>query len=90
MCCGERCCQFLVSAICAYFVPPLGIYWRFGCGLEFWICVLLTCLGYIPGVVYAACMIGCEAPPSRSRVAEGRAPLGAPLVVSRGPPPGGS
>merc|ERR1712187_408611 len=37
---------------------------RFGCGMEFCICFVLTVLGYIPGILYAAIMIGCE-PPKR-------------------------
>jgi uncharacterized membrane protein YqaE (UPF0057 family) len=24
---------------------------------EFWICLLLTCLGYLPGIIYAICII---------------------------------
>merc|ERR1712039_451189 len=63
--CGTGCCNFLASTICAYLIPPLGIWWRFGCGLEFFVCFLLTCLGYVPGVIYAACMIGCEPPKAR-------------------------
>mmetsp|Transcript_121023 Transcript_121023/g.353652 ORF Transcript_121023/g.353652 Transcript_121023/m.353652 type:complete len:82 (+) Transcript_121023:79-324(+) len=60
--CGEGLCNWIVSAVCAYLVPPLGVFWRFGCGMEFCICLLLTICGYIPGIVYAACVIGCEDP----------------------------
>jgi len=73
--CGEGFCNWLASAICAYLLPPLGIFWRFGCGLEFCICLVLTLLGYIPGVIYAAFMIGCESPKDReaaSSLEEGR------------------
>mmetsp|Transcript_25632 Transcript_25632/g.40075 ORF Transcript_25632/g.40075 Transcript_25632/m.40075 type:complete len:86 (-) Transcript_25632:21-278(-) len=54
------CCNFACSCICAYLLPPLGVYWRFGCGLQFLICCILTLMGYLPGVVYAVCIIGCE------------------------------
>mmetsp|Transcript_8407 Transcript_8407/g.18859 ORF Transcript_8407/g.18859 Transcript_8407/m.18859 type:complete len:80 (-) Transcript_8407:140-379(-) len=55
-------CNQLCSCLCAYFIPPLGIWWRFGCGLEFCICLVLTCLGYLPGILYACAMLGCEEP----------------------------
>mmetsp|Transcript_65334 Transcript_65334/g.202227 ORF Transcript_65334/g.202227 Transcript_65334/m.202227 type:complete len:91 (-) Transcript_65334:66-338(-) len=64
--CGDGTCNQFVSCICAYFIPPLGIFFRFGCGTEFCICLVLTILGYVPGVIYAIVMIGCENP------AEGR------------------
>ncbi len=50
----------LVSLICSYLVPPLGIYWRFGCGSELAISMQLTLLGYLPGVIYSWIMIGLE------------------------------
>ncbi|XP_073127760.1 low temperature-induced protein lt101.2 [Henckelia pumila] len=42
-----------VEVLLAIFLPPLGVFLRFGCGMEFWICLLLTILGYIPGILYA-------------------------------------
>ncbi|KAJ5165505.1 Proteolipid membrane potential modulator [Penicillium coprophilum] len=35
------------------FVPPLGVFLIAGCGVDFWINVLLTCLGYFPGHIHA-------------------------------------
>ncbi|KAI8556394.1 hypothetical protein RHMOL_Rhmol05G0249500 [Rhododendron molle] len=43
----------LVEILLAIFLPPVGVFLRFGCGPEFWIDLLLTILGYIPGIVYA-------------------------------------
>ncbi|KAF7113538.1 hypothetical protein RHSIM_RhsimUnG0117800 [Rhododendron simsii] len=55
----------LVEILLAIFLPPVGVFLRFGCGEkenlwkfdcmqpEFWIDLLLTILGYIPGIVYA-------------------------------------
>mmetsp|Transcript_73024 Transcript_73024/g.237454 ORF Transcript_73024/g.237454 Transcript_73024/m.237454 type:complete len:143 (+) Transcript_73024:88-516(+) len=60
--CGEGWYNFGCSAVCAYLLPPLGIFWRFGCGCEFWICLLLTMCGYLPGVIYAVCMLGFDVP----------------------------
>ncbi|RWR82580.1 hydrophobic protein OSR8 [Cinnamomum micranthum f. kanehirae] len=57
MCCSER------SAICleiliAILLPPLGVFLRHGCcSLEFCICLLLTILGYVPGIIYAVYVI---------------------------------
>ncbi|WOH09600.1 hypothetical protein DCAR_0729058 [Daucus carota subsp. sativus] len=43
----------VVEIILAILLPPLGVFLRFGCQVEFWICLLLTFLGYIPGILYA-------------------------------------
>ncbi|KAG6550868.1 hypothetical protein Mapa_007482 [Marchantia paleacea] len=42
-----------VDIILAIILPPLGVFLKFGCQIEFWICLLLTLLGYIPGIIYA-------------------------------------
>ncbi|KAK9715601.1 hypothetical protein RND81_06G176100 [Saponaria officinalis] len=48
------CCVILCEILCAIILPPLGVFCRHGCcSLEFWLCVLLTILGYLPGMIYA-------------------------------------
>ncbi|CAN6971588.1 unnamed protein product [Brassica rapa subsp. trilocularis] len=42
-----------IEILCAIFIPPVGVFLKFGCGLEFWLSLLLTFLGFVPGVVYA-------------------------------------
>ncbi|KAF1894001.1 hypothetical protein Lal_00003916 [Lupinus albus] len=42
-----------IDIILAVILPPLGVFLRFGCEVEFWICLVLTFLGYIPGIIYA-------------------------------------
>jgi uncharacterized membrane protein YqaE (UPF0057 family) len=42
-----------VDILIAIILPPLGVFLKYGCGHEFWICLLLTFLGYIPGIIYA-------------------------------------
>ncbi|CAL4913942.1 unnamed protein product [Urochloa decumbens] len=42
-----------VEVLLAIFLPPVGVFLRYGCGVEFWIDLLLTILGYIPGIIYA-------------------------------------
>lgn len=38
-------------------IPPLGVFLKVGLGLHFWINILLTLLGYIPGLVHAIWII---------------------------------
>jgi uncharacterized membrane protein YqaE (UPF0057 family) len=38
-------------------LPPLGVFLRVGLGLQFWLNILLTIFGYIPGVVHAVWVI---------------------------------
>ncbi|XP_074330305.1 hydrophobic protein RCI2B-like [Apium graveolens] len=47
---GTATCLEIILAI---FLPPLGVFLRFGCEVEFWICLLLTFFGYLPGILYA-------------------------------------
>ncbi|KAJ7977797.1 Hydrophobic protein like [Quillaja saponaria] len=47
---GTADCLDIVLAI---ILPPLGVFLKFGCEVEFWICLLLTLLGYLPGIIYA-------------------------------------
>ncbi|KAL8091959.1 hypothetical protein AgCh_034294 [Apium graveolens] len=35
-----------IDIILAIILPPLGVFLKFGCHVEFWICLLLTFLGY--------------------------------------------
>eukprot|EP00850_Spirogloea_muscicola_P014231 SM000100S09458 [mRNA] locus=s100:392804:402348:- [translate_table: standard] len=41
------------GVLLAILLPPLGVFVKRECHIEFWICVLLTILGYIPGIIYA-------------------------------------
>ncbi|ESQ49469.1 hypothetical protein EUTSA_v10021895mg [Eutrema salsugineum] len=42
-----------IDILLAILLPPLGVFLRFGCGVEFWICLVLTLFGYLPGILYA-------------------------------------
>ncbi|KAF5792075.1 putative proteolipid membrane potential modulator [Helianthus annuus] len=42
-----------IDIILAIILPPLDVFFKFGCHVEFWIYVLLTLFGWIPGVIYA-------------------------------------
>jgi uncharacterized membrane protein YqaE (UPF0057 family) len=41
----------------AILLPPLGVFLQVGIGLHFWLNILLTILGYIPGIVHAIWII---------------------------------
>ncbi|KAF8393012.1 hypothetical protein HHK36_021253 [Tetracentron sinense] len=46
----ELCCEIILAIL----LPPLGVCFRHGCcSVEFFICLILTILGYIPGIIYA-------------------------------------
>eukprot|EP01018_Ginkgo_biloba_P014323 Gb_13816 [translate_table: standard] len=42
-----------LDVLLAIILPPLGVFFKHGCRVEFWICLLLTLLGYVPGIIYA-------------------------------------
>ncbi len=43
--------------VVAILLPPLGVFLQVGFTKHFWINVLLTILGYIPGIVHAVWVI---------------------------------
>lgn len=47
----------LVRIIVAILLPPLGVFLQVGIGKHFWINIILTLLGYIPGIVHAVYII---------------------------------
>jgi uncharacterized membrane protein YqaE (UPF0057 family) len=47
----------IVRIICAILLPPLGVFLQVGIGPDFWINILLTLLGYIPGIIHAVWVI---------------------------------
>lgn len=42
----------LIKLLISILIPPLGAYWDVGFSKHFWLSVLLTCCGYVPGVVH--------------------------------------
>jgi uncharacterized membrane protein YqaE (UPF0057 family) len=47
----------LVRIIFAILQPPVGVFLQVGLGGQFWLNILLTLLGYIPGIVHAVWII---------------------------------
>jgi uncharacterized membrane protein YqaE (UPF0057 family) len=47
----------ILRIVLAIILPPLGVFLQVGLTKHFWINVLLTILGYIPGIVHAVWVI---------------------------------
>lgn len=47
----------LVKILIAVLLPPLGVFLEVGLGKHFWLNILLTLLGYVPGIVHAVYII---------------------------------
>jgi uncharacterized membrane protein YqaE (UPF0057 family) len=46
-----------IRILLSILLPPLGVFLQVGIGAQFWINILLTLLGYIPGIVHAVWII---------------------------------
>ncbi|KAI9229324.1 MAG: hypothetical protein DHS80DRAFT_14141 [Piptocephalis tieghemiana] len=47
----------ILKIIAAVLLPPLGVLLERGCGADLCINILLTILGYIPGIIHALYII---------------------------------
>lgn len=47
----------LIRIILALILPPLGVFMQVGFSKHFWINILLTLLGYVPGMIHALYVI---------------------------------
>lgn len=47
----------IIRIILSILIPPLGVFLQVGFGTDFWINVLLTLLGYFPGLIHAIYII---------------------------------
>lgn len=43
----------IVLVILCFLLPPLAVYLKEGIGTPFWIDVILTCIFWVPGIIYA-------------------------------------
>jgi uncharacterized membrane protein YqaE (UPF0057 family) len=51
----------VVRVLLAILLPPVGVFLTVGLGLQFWLNILLTIFGYIPGIVHAIWIIATRA-----------------------------
>ena len=47
----------LIRILIAILLPPLGVFLQVGLGGTFWLNILLTLLGYLPGIIHAVWII---------------------------------
>lgn len=47
----------VIRILVSILLPPLGVFLQVGIGLQFWINIVLTLLGYVPGVLHAVWII---------------------------------
>jgi len=47
----------ILRIIIAILIPPLGVFLQVGLGGAFWLNILLTLMGYFPGVIHAVYII---------------------------------
>lgn len=50
----------ILRILLAILLPPVGVFFTVGLGKHFWINLLLTLLGYVPGIVHAVWLITRE------------------------------
>jgi uncharacterized membrane protein YqaE (UPF0057 family) len=46
-----------LKILLAIVLPPVGVFLEVGLGTHFWINLILTLLGYIPGIIHALYVI---------------------------------
>ncbi len=47
----------IVRIVAAILLPPLGVFLQVGLRGQFWLNILLTLLGYVPGIVHAVWVV---------------------------------
>ncbi len=47
----------IIKIIIAVLIPPLGVFLQVGIGKHFWLNIILTILGYLPGIIHAVWVI---------------------------------
>ena len=47
----------LIKILLAILLPPVGVFLEVGLGLHFWLSILLTLCGFVPGVIHAVWII---------------------------------
>jgi len=47
----------IIRLVFAILLPPVGVFLTVGIGGAFWLNILLTILGYIPGIIHAVWVI---------------------------------
>jgi uncharacterized membrane protein YqaE (UPF0057 family) len=54
---GEPVTVDVIRILIAIILPPVGVFLQVGLGLHFWLNILLTLCGYVPGIIHAIWII---------------------------------
>lgn len=57
----------ILRVVLAVLLPPVGVFFKVGLGLHFWLNIVLTIFGYIPGLVHAIWIIARDEGYPRAR-----------------------
>ena len=49
--------MFILKIILAIILPPLAAFLQVGLGLHFWLNILLTIIGFVPGMIHALWLV---------------------------------
>lgn len=52
----EKTADFL-RIVASLIIPPVGVFFQVGFGLHFWLNIILTLFGYVPGLIHAIYII---------------------------------
>ncbi len=52
----------LIRILLSVLLPPVGVFLQVGIGLHFWLNIVLTLFGYIPGLIHAVWIIAKVGP----------------------------
>lgn len=52
----------LIRIVLSVLLPPVGVFLQVGIGLHFWLNIVLTLCGYVPGLVHAIWVIAKVGP----------------------------
>ena len=47
----------ILKILLAILLPPVGVFLEVGLGLHFWLNIVLTLFGYVPGIIHAVYII---------------------------------
>lgn len=54
---GDSMLGDLLKILLAVILPPLGVFFEVGLTKHFWINIILTILGFVPGIIHAVYII---------------------------------
>ena len=54
----------LIEVVIAIFLPPVAAFMKVGLGLHFWLNIVLTLLGGLPGMIHALWLVARDKQPA--------------------------